>query len=156
MDPAASLAAPPAVLLPDDDEWDAEGFEIPSLNTTTTARKEKAVETLKPTLQKPINTQVENLYLGPHGAKPGLRQPSSLQENFAGGKKQRFKQKLRDADHRSNGTFGRENKVEVICDLVGAKSSQVRPVTTPTPRKSSEWLDPHCQESFFEKSKTRG
>ena len=85
----------------------------------------------------------ENIYLGPHGAPPSQ---SKQQEPNSAGRKQRFKQKLKEADERTSGT-GRENKLESLRELVGGGK------TTGNMAKAStrDWLDPHCHESQFEK-----
>ncbi|KAI3504378.1 hypothetical protein L1887_25813 [Cichorium endivia] len=131
-----------APTIDEDDEWDTDGFVIPSLGiedpdqiTTTAPQVEDSKHTIK-------DKKEENIYLGPHGAPPS----QAKQEVNYSGRKQRFKQKLKDADQRIGGS-GRENKVENLRDLVGAGKM---PVTAP---KSStrDWLDPHCHESQFEK-----
>ena len=85
----------------------------------------------------------ENIYLGPHGAPPSQ---SKQQEPNPSGRKQKFKQKLKEADRRNSGS-GRENKLENLRDLVGGGKT---PGNMP---KSSgrDWLDPHCHESQFER-----
>ncbi|KAL8226436.1 hypothetical protein R6Q57_016268 [Mikania cordata] len=126
----------------DEDEWDNDDFVIPSLgiedpNQTTTNA---------PQVQDSNHTtetrEEENIYLGPHGAPPS----QSKQDVNAYGRKQRFKQKLKDADQRIGGS-GRENKVEHIRDLVGGSKMHV--TASKSPR---DWLDPHCHESEFDKS----
>ena len=56
----------------------------------------------------------ENIYLGPHGGAP----PSQLQDGNVSSRKQRFKQKLKEADQKMN-VSGRENKVANLRELVG-------------------------------------
>jgi hypothetical protein len=85
----------------------------------------------------------EKIYLGPHGAPPSQ---SKQQELNSTGRKQRFKQKLKEADQRSSGT-GRENKLESLKELVGGGKGTVNTMKG----TSREWLDPHCHESQFEK-----
>lgn len=90
----------------------------------------------------------ENIYLGPHGAPPQYArgQDSSTPAN----RKQRLKQKLKDAEKKAS-IAGRENKVEVLQDLMGSK-----PGVGPTSRgPETEWLDPYCHESHFERSMNR-
>lgn len=53
----------------------------------------------------------ENIYLGPHGAPPSQ---SKQQELNYSGRKQRFKQKLKEADRRIGG-----NKLENSREIVG-------------------------------------
>ncbi|KAE8691384.1 cysteine synthase 2-like isoform X1 [Hibiscus syriacus] len=93
---------------------------------------------------KILTKKGENIYLGPHGAPPSQ---SRQQELNLSSRKQRFKQKLKEADRRIGGA-GQENKVENLKELVcGGK-------TSPNMSKGSpgDWLDPHCDESQFEKS----
>ncbi|KAL7599447.1 uncharacterized protein LOC111902254 [Lactuca sativa] len=133
----------------EDDEWDTDGFVIPSLgiedlNQSTT--NAPLVEDSKHTIK---DKKEEHIYLGPHGAPPS----QAKQDVNYSGRKQRFKQKLKDADERiggGGGGSGRENKLENLRDLVGGGKM---PVIAP---KSSnrDWLDPHCHESQFEKRYT--
>ncbi|KAK7825607.1 uncharacterized protein LOC112036246 [Quercus suber] len=120
-----------------------DGFVIPSLEigdldwSKTDISK---VEASKP--PSPKAKKEENIYLGP-GAPPSQ---SKQQEPNSGGRKQRFKQKLKEADERTGGT-GRENKLESLRELVGGGKA------TGNMAKGStrDWLDPHCHESQFEK-----
>lgn len=89
----------------------------------------------------------EKIYLGPHGAPPSqAKQQQQHLDLNTGGRKQRFKHKLKEADRKYSGT-GRENKVEHIRELVGSKVSN----TTMPKNSPREWLDPHCHESQFER-----
>lgn len=126
----------------DGDEWDNDDFVIPSLgfedpNQTTTNAPQ--VEISKHTTE---TKKEENIYLGPHGAPPS----QFKQDVNSYGRKQRFKQKLKDADQRISGS-GRENKLENLRDLVGGSKMNVN-ASKNSPR---EWLDPHCHESEFDK-----
>lgn len=85
----------------------------------------------------------ENIYLGPHGAPPSQ---SKQQDLSLSSRKQRFKQKLKEADRKSGGT-GRENKVETLRELVGAGKVGINM----SKGTSKDWLDQHCHESQFEK-----
>lgn len=85
----------------------------------------------------------ENIYLGPHGAPPSQ---SKQQDLNPPGRKQRFKQKLKEADRRIGGT-GRENKLENLQELVGGGKVGAN-MSKGTTR---DWLDPHCHESQFER-----
>ncbi|KAJ6423722.1 hypothetical protein OIU84_024657 [Salix udensis] len=119
-----------------------DGFVIPSLgieDTYQTKPDASEVETLKP--PPPKAKLDENIYLGPHGAPPSQ---SKQQELSSSGRKQRFKQKLKEAD-KNVSRIGRENKLENLRELVGGGKV--------TENKSSprDWLDPHCNESQFEK-----
>ena len=85
----------------------------------------------------------ENIYLGPHGAPPSQ---SKQQEPNSAGRKQRFKQKLKEADERTSGT-GWENKLESLRELVGGGKATANMAKGST----RDWLDPHCHESQLEK-----
>lgn len=87
----------------------------------------------------------ENIYLGPHGAPPSLSKQQA--PNSSNNRKQRFKQKLKEADKKF-GDSGRENKVENLRELVGTGARLSPNMSKGSPR---EWLDSHCQESQFEK-----
>ncbi|MBA0722132.1 hypothetical protein Golax_009609 [Gossypium laxum] len=123
---------------------DTDGFVIPSLGIEEpykTKADTSDVETSKSHSQQ--TKKEENIYLGPHGAPPSQ---SRQQELNLSTRKQRFKQKLKEADKRVGGT-GRENKVENLKELVGGGKA------SPNMSKGSarDWLDPHCNESEFEK-----
>jgi len=136
----------------EDDEWDADGFEIPSLDAGRPAepsRKERtqSEETYRPSYQRTV-AGTEHIYLGPHGAPPQYGRGG--QDSTAPNRKQRLKQKLKDRESKSSAS-SRENKVEVLQDLMGSKSGG-----GPTPRGAeSEWLDPYCHESQFERPANR-
>lgn len=138
----------------EDDEWDADGFEIPSLDAgrpVDSSRKERtqSEETYRPTYQRSV-TGAENTYLGPHGAPPQYGRGG--QDSSTQNRKQRLKQKLKDAERKSSAS-SRENKVEVLQDLMG--STKLRG-GGPNPRGAeSEWLDPYCHESQFERPANR-
>lgn len=83
-----------------------------------------------------------NIYLGPHGAPP----THVKQQEQSTSRKQRFKQKLKEADGRYAGT-GRENKVDSLRELVGDQKM----TGTATRSSARDWLDPHCHESQFER-----
>ncbi|KAB5521219.1 hypothetical protein DKX38_025538 [Salix brachista] len=128
----------------EDDEWDTDGFVIPSLgieDTYQTKPDASEVETLK---SPPPKAKLdENIYLGPHGAPPSQ---SKQQELSSSGRKQRFKQKLKEADKKVS-RIGRENKLENLRELVGG-GKVTQNMAKSSPR---DWLDPHCNESQFEK-----
>ncbi|KAK7852207.1 hypothetical protein CFP56_039858 [Quercus suber] len=84
----------------------------------------------------------ENIYLGPE-APPSQ---SKQQEPNSGGRKQRFKQKLKEAVERTSGT-GRENKLESLRELAGGGKA----IGNMAKGSTRDWLDPHCHESQFEK-----
>ncbi|CAN0915804.1 hypothetical protein LINGRAHAP2_LOCUS29317, partial [Linum grandiflorum] len=126
---------------------DTDGFVIPSLgieNRDQSTNNDSKIDALKPPSPKQAKKE-EHIYLGPHGAPPSQ---SKQQEVNSSNRKQRFKQKLKDADKRISGT-GRENKLENLQELVGGGTK----TSTNNLWKSSpkDWLDPHCDESQFEK-----
>ncbi|RVW50223.1 hypothetical protein CK203_087988 [Vitis vinifera] len=119
-------------------------FVIPSLGIGDPDHSKtdvSEVEVSKPS--SPKAKKEENIYLGPHGAPPSQ---SKLQELSSSSRKQRFKQKLKEADSRISGT-GRENKLENLRELVGGGKVGVNM----SKDSSKDWLDPHCHESQFEK-----
>ncbi|GMY30969.1 Na-translocating NADH-quinone reductase subunit A [Fagus crenata] len=141
MDPSTVPTTPP---VEEEDEWDTDGFVIPSLeigDIDGSKTDASEVEASKP--PSPKAKKDEKIYLGPHGAPPSQ---SKQQELNSTGRKQRFKQKLKEADQRSSGT-GRENKLESLKELVGGGKGTVNAMKG----TSREWLDPHCHESQFEK-----
>ncbi|KAJ4875469.1 Uncharacterized protein Rs2_40487 [Raphanus sativus] len=122
----------------EDDEWDTDGFVLPSLETEQENVNDSQVDTSSPEIIK----AEESIYLGPHGGAP----PSQLQDGNPSSRKQRFKQKLKEADQKMN-VSGRENKVANLRELVGG----VEKGTDVSKGVSRDWLDPHCHESLFEK-----
>ncbi|XP_072958605.1 uncharacterized protein [Typha angustifolia] len=141
MDP--SLMQPTPSLVEEDDEWDTEGFVIPSLavgDSDVSKPDPSRVTDLKPPEEKKAE---EKIYLGPHGAPPSQ---AKQQELNAAGRKQRFKHKLKEADRKFAGT-ARENKVENLRELMGAR------INSSNMSKGShrDWLDPHCHESQFDR-----
>ncbi|KAK9089892.1 hypothetical protein Scep_028974 [Stephania cephalantha] len=142
MDPS-SVQATPSV---EEDEWDTEGFVIPSLSGVEFEASAVKVSEVDSKASSPKATKEEdNIYLGPHGAPP-----SQVKQQELTGRKQRFKQKLKEADRKFSGS-GRENKEENLRALTGSsKGSVTMPKNSPT-----EWLDPHCHESQFERSYSR-
>ncbi|XP_010936403.1 uncharacterized protein [Elaeis guineensis] len=139
MDPSLTQPAPEV----EEDEWDTDGFVIPSLNVgDSDLGKPGVLGVTDPKPPPKAVKEAEKIYLGPHGAPPSQ---AKLELNVAG-RKQRFKQKLKEADHKFSGT-GRENKVETLRQLVGSKVSG----TTMPKSSPRDWLDPHCHESQFER-----
>nr|XP_043607572.1 uncharacterized protein LOC122579453 [Erigeron canadensis] len=141
MDPAFAQD-PPSTILQEDDEWDTDGFVIPSLeieDPNESKTHASLVEDSKHTIEA---KKEECIYLGPHGAPPS----QAKQDINSSGRKQKLKQKLKDADQRISGS-GRENKLENLRDLVGGGKMHVN-ISKSSPR---DWLDPHCHESQFEK-----
>ncbi|XP_027331554.1 uncharacterized protein LOC113846962 isoform X2 [Abrus precatorius] len=131
MDPFPVRTTPP---IEQEDEWDTDGFVIPSLGIGDSDRSKPFV---------PESKKEENIYLGPHGAPPSQ---SKQQELNSSNRKQRLKQKLKEADMRISGT-GRENKVDNLRELVGGGKKSVN-MAEGSPK---DWLDPHCHESQFER-----
>ncbi|CAA7062680.1 unnamed protein product [Microthlaspi erraticum] len=130
--------------LEEDDEWDTDGFVIPSLEMEEEEDKvnESEAQTSKPS-SPTTNKAEENIYLGPHGAPPSHQQDVGNTTS----RKQRFKQKLKEADQKMN-VSGRENKMANIRELVGGGTEKG---TNVAKGASRDWLDPHCHESQFEK-----
>uniref|UniRef100_A0A2P2JZ60 Uncharacterized protein LOC105633093 n=1 Tax=Rhizophora mucronata TaxID=61149 RepID=A0A2P2JZ60_RHIMU len=128
----------------EEDEWDTDGFVIPSLGIDDpNQNKPDASEIEAPKPPSPKAKKEDTIYLGPHGAPPSQ---SKQQELNSSGRKQRLKQKLREADKRTGGT-GRENKLDNLRELIGGgKVNANMPQGSPR-----DWLDPHCHESQFEK-----
>ncbi|MED6174069.1 hypothetical protein PIB30_065354 [Stylosanthes scabra] len=126
----------------EEDEWDTDGFVIPSLGIDSDQSKSH-VPSIESSNSAAKVKKEENIYLGPHGAPPSQ---SKQQETNSPNRKQRLKQKLKEADKRTSGT-GRENKVDNLRELVGGgKVNANMPKGSP-----KEWLDPHCHESQFER-----
>ncbi|XP_038898121.1 uncharacterized protein LOC120085905 [Benincasa hispida] len=137
MDPSSVHKVPPV----EEDEWDTDGFVIPSLGieeTNQTKAGSPKVEIQEP---PPKVKEETTIYLGPHGAPPS----QSKQDLNPTNRKQRLKQKLKEADRRT--TTGRENKLENLRELVGGGKSS----TNMAKGSSRDWLDPHCHEAQFEK-----
>jgi hypothetical protein len=88
----------------------------------------------------------EKIYLGPHGAPPSQ---AKQQELNTVGRKQRFRNKLKEADRKFSGN-AQENKVENLRELMGARGGTSLPKSSPR-----DWLDPHCHESEFDRKPTR-
>ena len=142
MDPSPVHTTPP---VEEEDEWDTDGFVIPSLGIGDPDQsKADALEEQSSKPPSPKAKKEENIYLGPHGAPPSQ---SKQQELNSSSRKQRFKQKLKEADLRFSGA-GRENKVENLRELVGGGKTSLNMSKGTTPRG---WLDPHCHESQFER-----
>ncbi|KAF5479059.1 hypothetical protein F2P56_005565 [Juglans regia] len=140
MDPSPVPTTPP---VEDDDEWDTDGFVIPSLEIGDPVQHEVDGPEVESPKLPPKAKKEENIYLGPHGAPPSR---SKQQEYNSAGRKQRFKQKLKEADRRTSET-GRENKLENLRELVGDGKATV----SVAKGSSRDWLDLHCHESQFEK-----
>eukprot|EP00252_Welwitschia_mirabilis_P020536 TRINITY_DN5059_c0_g1_i3.p1 TRINITY_DN5059_c0_g1~~TRINITY_DN5059_c0_g1_i3.p1 ORF type:complete len:142 (-),score=38.58 TRINITY_DN5059_c0_g1_i3:155-580(-) len=122
------------------DDWDADGFEIPSLKPATSENAFLVSKEQRPFQE--LEKEKETLYLGPYGAPPSK---VKQELNCAAGRKQKFKQKLKEAEKKRSSS-GYENKVENLRDLMGGK---MNPKTIAAP--SNEWLDPFCHESQFER-----
>ncbi|CAO2835740.1 unnamed protein product [Amaranthus hypochondriacus] len=125
------------------DEWDTEGFVIPSLGIENPEQTDSEPPKLEVSKSPPLKDTLEKIYLGPHGAPPQQKQQ---EQNSSTNRKQRFKQKLKEADRRTRSS-GRENKVESLKELVGdgAKTGKMMKGS------SKDWLDPHCDESMFDR-----
>ncbi|KAG5053455.1 hypothetical protein JHK87_005653 [Glycine soja] len=126
-----------------EDEWDTDGFVIPSLGIEDSDQNKPHVHDVESSNSAAQAKKEENIYLGPHGAPPSL---AKQQELNSSNRKQKFKQKLKEADKRISGT-GRENKVDNLRELVGGGKLCINNAKEST----KDWLDPHCQESEFER-----
>ncbi|XAR67376.1 hypothetical protein NMG60_11002108 [Bertholletia excelsa] len=138
MDPCSVHATPSAH---EEDEWDTEGFVIPSLDIGDPNTNWTVASEVDPKPSSPKDKKEEKIYLGPHGAPPQSKQ----QELNSSSRKQGFKQKLKGVDRRITAT-GQENKLENLLELVGG--DKVPNMLKGSPR---DWLYPHCHESPFEK-----
>ncbi|GJM95827.1 hypothetical protein PR202_ga12605 [Eleusine coracana subsp. coracana] len=141
--PSPAEANPPTVTADDDDEdeWDADRFVIPNLSTQDNDITEPSVPKAKD--PEPQQAEDEKIYLGPHGAPPSQ---AKQQELNTVARKQRLKNKLKEADRKFTGS-AQENKVESLRELMGARASD-----TGAPKSSPrDWLDPHCHESEFDR-----
>ncbi|XP_052150508.1 uncharacterized protein LOC127768882 [Oryza glaberrima] len=137
----AATAAAAAAAEEEEDEWDADGFVIPNLTTQEDDVTEHT--TPKPKDPEPLKEKEEKIYLGPHGAPPSQ---AKQQEINIVGRKQRFRNKLKEADNKFTGN-AQENKVETLRELMGARTHS-KGVPKSSPR---DWLDPHCHESEFDR-----
>ncbi|KNA23863.1 hypothetical protein SOVF_020840 [Spinacia oleracea] len=126
----------------EDDEWDTDGFVIPSLGIENPDQIDSEPPTVEVTKSPPLKDKLEKIYLGPHGAPPQQKQ----QEPNLTNRKQRFKQKLKEADKRI-GSTGRENRLESLRELVGGSGKSSGKMAKGS---SKDWLDPHCDESLFD------
>ncbi|ONK76219.1 uncharacterized protein A4U43_C03F25250 [Asparagus officinalis] len=153
MDPSTTQSNPS--IEEQEDDWDTDGFVIPSLSIgDSDSSNQAAPEVTDVQLPPKVIKEQEKIYLGPHGAPPSQAKQHQLDLNTGGGRKQRFKQKLNEADRRSSGTTtGRENKVEYIRDLVGSRIGNKTTTADAMMHQAStrDWLDPHCHESQFER-----
>lgn len=133
----------PSPQIEQQDEWDTDGFVIPSLEIGDSDQSKPHVPDKESSNSSAKAKKEENIYLGPHGAPPSL---AKQQELNSSNRKQRFKQKLKEADKRNSGV-GRENKVDNLRELVGGGKVSVN-MAKESPK---DWLDPHCHESQFER-----
>ncbi|KAI4307875.1 hypothetical protein L6164_031005 [Bauhinia variegata] len=138
MDPSALHTTPPA----EEDEWDTDGFVIPSLGIEKSDQSKPHDPEIESSHSSAKVKKEEKIYLGPHGAPPS----QSKQQEQNSSNRKRFKQKLKEADKRISGT-GRENKLENLRELVGAGKVSVNRAMG----SSKDWLDPHCHESLLQK-----
>ncbi|MCD7466764.1 hypothetical protein HAX54_003769 [Datura stramonium] len=140
MDPS-SVQTTPSI---QDDEWDTEGYVIPSLELEDPGRNNSNfVEVEESKTSAAESKKEENIYLGPHGAPPSQSKQQEL--NSANNRKQKFRQKLKEADRKYSGS-GRENKVEHLRELVGGK------MAAGSKNSPKDWLDPHCDENMFQRN----
>ncbi|KAI4306210.1 hypothetical protein L6164_029505 [Bauhinia variegata] len=140
MDPSALRTTPVAE---EEDEWDTDGFVIPSLGIEESNQSKPYEAEIESSHSSGKVKKEEKIYLGPHGAPPS----QSKQQELNSSNRKRLKQKLKEADKRISGT-GRENKLENLRELVGSGKVSVNMAKG----SSKDWLDPHCHESQFHKS----
>ncbi|XP_054818082.1 uncharacterized protein LOC129317741 [Prosopis cineraria] len=128
----------------EEDEWDTDGFVIPSLGigNPDESRPAPVIESSNSPAQP---KKEENIYLGPHGAPPSH---SKQQELNSMSRKHRLKQKLKEADKKTSSGAGRENKIDNLRELVGGGGRESRSMSKGSQK---DWLDPHCHESQFER-----
>ncbi|XP_004244072.1 uncharacterized protein [Solanum lycopersicum] len=128
----------------EDDEWDTEGYVIPSLELEDSGQNNSnLVEVEESKTVAAESKKEENIYLGPHGAPPSQSKQQEL--GSANNRKQKFRQKLKEADKKYSGS-GRENKVEHLRELVGGK------MAAGSKNSPKDWLDPHCDENMFQRN----
>lgn len=139
--PSPAEASPPLDSAASDDEWDADGFVIPNLTNQDDDVTMHSVP--KATDPKPQQAKEEKIYLGPRGAPPSQ---AKQQELNTVGRKQCFRNKLKEADRKSSGNV-QENKVESLRELMGARTGS----TDVAKSSRRDWLDPHCHESEFDR-----
>lgn len=107
-------------------EWDADGFEIPSLKAHRQESRTEEVSEVKKASIPREKAQTEIIYLGPHGAPPSQVKQHELHTR---GKKSRPKQKIKEAD-RKGILAGRENKVDLLRVVMESKGSVASPKGT--------------------------
>ncbi|CAM0955598.1 unnamed protein product [Alopecurus aequalis] len=129
--PSPAEASPPLDSAASDEEWDDDDDDV------TTHNVAKAKD------PKPQQAIEEKIYLRPHGAPPCQ---AEQQELSTVGRKQRFRNKLKEADRKSTGNV-QENKVESLRELMGARTDN----TGVAKSSRRDWLDPHCHESEFDR-----
>ncbi|XP_006650297.1 uncharacterized protein LOC102704131 [Oryza brachyantha] len=145
--PSLAEAVPPpqdaaaAAEVEDDDDWDADGFVIPNLTTQEDHVTENSFPKSKD--PEPLKEKEEKIYLGPHGAPPSQARQQELNPV---GRKQRFRNKLKEADSKLTGN-AQENKLESLRELMGTRTDS-KGISKSSPR---DWLDPHCHESEFDR-----
>ncbi|KAF7815964.1 uncharacterized protein G2W53_029933 [Senna tora] len=146
MDPSAVRTTPPVDH--EEDEWDTDGFVIPSLGIEESDESRPNAPEIESSNSPAQAKKEENIYLGPHGAKPSQ---SKQQELNSSSRKHRLKQKLKEADKKISSGTGRENKLDHLRELVGGGGRESVGMARGSPK---DWLDPHCHESQFERSNT--
>ncbi|KAK4275328.1 hypothetical protein QN277_018430 [Acacia crassicarpa] len=128
----------------EEDEWDTDGFVIPSLGIGNSDENRPSAPVIESSNSPAQPKKEENIYLGPHGAPPSHPKQQELNPLS---RKQRFKQKLKEADKNTSGGTARENKMDNLRELVGGgRESRIM-----AKGSHKDWLDPHCHESQFER-----
>ncbi|KAF3614181.1 putative cysteine synthase 2-like [Capsicum annuum] len=119
-----------------------EGYVIPSLELEGSGEKNNSNFVEVEESKTSATEKEEKIYLGPHGAPPQLKQQ---EVNSTNSRKQKFRQKLKEADRKYSGS-GRENKVEHLRELVGGK------MAVASKNSPKDWLDSHCDENMFQRN----
>ncbi|KAJ3674441.1 hypothetical protein LUZ60_005057 [Juncus effusus] len=139
MNPEAHSAATSAYVpaIGADDNWDTEGFEIPSLSADESE-----------TLENPLVSHAKTSLPSSEANKTEEKQQEDP-TNASFKRKQKLKHKLKEADEKFVGKIGRENRVETLKEFLGGNEGNYDNAL----QKGSarDWLDPHCNESEFER-----
>lgn len=92
----------------DDDDWDNDGFVIPSLSVEESDLGDwEAAQVSRPQPPPKATKDTEKIYLGPHGAPPS--RAKKQEDTAAAATGYRDKSKVKEADQKVLGT-GRDNK----------------------------------------------
>ncbi|EPS68975.1 hypothetical protein M569_05798 [Genlisea aurea] len=146
MDPSP---LPPASPSAEEDEWDADGFVIPSLGIDEEGWNDSKTKDSKPSEAEVPPSKEENIYLGPHGVPP-WQAKQIIEGCFS--RKQGQRQRINQANRRYGGS-GRENKVDSLRELMGPGNGKMSSLSSSSSkgRSRGDWLEPHCDEAQFER-----